>query len=135
MAMKMANLALEAGNMPQEADAAGAHPGPMTGTGSESGPGEGSPQYPPGMQMQMGHEELQKMGHHEKPPTHGSKVHFEGHGHVTESGTHPDGTHHATVQVSHMGMEHDGPKKSIAERMYGEPKGTESKSEERKEAK
>jgi hypothetical protein len=121
MAMKMAHLALEAGNMPEQADAAGDHPNPPSaGGGAPHAAAEHN--YPPGAGMTLSHEELSKMGH-KTPPKHGSMVHFEGHGHVKEITSHTgsDGNpqHSVHIQMTHLGME-KGEKKSHAEKIYGE---------------
>lgn len=78
-----------------------------------SGGGVGStlPVYPISMQMHIGKEELEKMGH-KGPMQVGHKYELSGHMHVM--GSHEDGGAH--VQVTHMGLMKHG--KAAAAALY-----------------
>lgn len=130
MAVKMAHLAM--GNMPEEADAAGARPNPQSEGGGPVPQGS-EHTYPPGASYQVGPEEMGKMGVHKQHKV-GDHVHFEGHGVVKKIHSHTgsDGTpqHTMHVQMTHLG--HHRNAKSAAQKMYG---GKETAAEEKAEAK
>jgi hypothetical protein len=66
-----------------------------------------------GPTIHLSHDHMKAMGM-DTPLSHGTEVHFEGHGHVSDVSSHEgmDGgepSHHMTITLHKAGMEHDEP--------------------------